>query len=70
MVSKSVEICRALVSGWPILRLCSLFGGRLRAETYLPEFSFYRCPSTFGSWRCFLDSDGPITFDSRSGVRV
>ncbi|MCI58245.1 hypothetical protein A2U01_0079499, partial [Trifolium medium] len=26
--------------------------------------------STFGFWSCFLDSNGPITFDSRSGVIV
>ncbi|PNX94043.1 hypothetical protein L195_g017209 [Trifolium pratense] len=26
--------------------------------------------STFDSMSCFLDSDGPITFDSRSGVSV
>jgi hypothetical protein len=34
------------------------------------RLSFYRCPSTFDSRSCFLDSDGPITFDSRSGVSV
>ncbi|MCI36222.1 hypothetical protein A2U01_0057444, partial [Trifolium medium] len=27
-------------------------------------------PSIFGSRSCFLDSDGPITIDSRSGVRI
>ncbi|MCI14025.1 hypothetical protein A2U01_0035151, partial [Trifolium medium] len=27
-------------------------------------------PSTFDSRNCFLDSDGPITFDSRSGVSI
>ncbi|MCI29989.1 hypothetical protein A2U01_0051198, partial [Trifolium medium] len=27
-------------------------------------------PSTFGSRSCFLDSDGPITFDSRWRVSI
>jgi hypothetical protein len=47
-----------------------LFGGGLQAETYLPRSAFNRGPLTFGSLSCFLDSDGPVTFDSRSGVSV
>jgi hypothetical protein len=36
----------------------------------LPRLSFYRCSSTFNPRSCPLDSNRPVTFDSRSGVSV
>jgi hypothetical protein len=56
MVSKSAEICRFLCI-W-------------LAFSTLVSFSFNRCPPTFNSRSCFLDSDGPSTFDSSSEVSV
>ncbi|MCI21295.1 hypothetical protein A2U01_0042461, partial [Trifolium medium] len=71
LVPKSAEICRLLCIWLDLFRVgVDGFGGGLRAETYLPRLSFYRCPINFGSRRRFLDSDGPITFDSISGVRI
>jgi hypothetical protein len=58
------------ISDWPLPRQCWLFGGSLRAKPYLPRFSFYCTPPTFDSWSYFVDSDGLITFDSRSRVSV
>jgi hypothetical protein len=68
MVSKSVEVCRFLLSGWPF----RVGVDRLECKLRLISLGFHSTfsPSSFGLQRCFLDSDGPFTFDSRSGVRV
>jgi hypothetical protein len=74
LISKLVEICRFPVSSRPLSftlsALTVLFEGGLQTETYLLRPSFYRCPSTFGARSCFLDTDGPITFDLGSEVSV
>jgi hypothetical protein len=74
-VSVGVQICWDLqvFCIWLIFTLSVstvLFGGGLRAETYLSRFPFYRCSTHFGSRSCLLDFDRPITFDSRSRVSV
>jgi hypothetical protein len=58
-----LRLAGVFVPDWPISYWCWLFWGCLGLHTTV-------APSIFGSWSCFLDSNGPITFDSRSEVRV
>jgi hypothetical protein len=73
-VSEGFQICWDLqFSSYLVDHYCIgvvYFGDGLQAETYLPRFSFCRCTITLDSRSRLLDFDGPITFDSRSGVRV
>jgi hypothetical protein len=67
MVFKSVEICKSLylVEPYCVGVDCLEAVCKLRL-IYIPRFSFYRCPPTFDTMSCFLDSYGPITFNLRS----
>jgi hypothetical protein len=71
MLPKSVEICRFLRI-WltpTALVLSALEKGCKRRLICLGCHSVV-APSTLDSKSYLLDFDGPITFDSRSGVRV
>jgi hypothetical protein len=72
-VADGFQICWDLqvsVFGWPLSRRCdcleAVYVLRLICLGSIPTGA----PSTFDSMSCHLDSDGLITFDSRSGVGV
>ncbi|MCI14487.1 hypothetical protein A2U01_0035618, partial [Trifolium medium] len=70
MVSKSAEICRFLCI-WLTFRVgVDCLEADCEPGLIYLGFQSTVAPSIFGSRSCFLDSDGPITFNSRSGVRV
>ncbi|GAU47648.1 hypothetical protein TSUD_27720 [Trifolium subterraneum] len=68
MVSKSVEVSLYLVDLYRVGVDCLEMVCELKP--IYPGSHSTGAPSTFDSRSCFLDSDGPITFDSRSGVSV
>jgi hypothetical protein len=70
-VSKSIEVYRFLVYLVDLYRVdfdCLEVVCELRL-IFLGSHSTV-VPSNFGSPGCFLDSDGPISFDSRSRISV
>jgi hypothetical protein len=70
-VFKSVEICRFLmylVELYHISVDCLEVVCKPRLICLGSHYAVVS--STFGSGTCFLDSDGPMTFDSRLGVSV
>jgi hypothetical protein len=70
-VSKSVEICKFLmylVDLYHIIVDCLEVVCKPRLICLVSHSAVVS--STFGSRSCFLDSDGPVNFDSRSEVSV
>jgi hypothetical protein len=71
LVPNSIENCRSLCIWFGLFRVgIDCFGGGLRDKTRRPRFSCYCRLINFGPRSCFLDSDGPVNFDSRSEVIV